>query len=65
MKVLFFVLFFISCQKCKINYAKIVSVGGCDRYGDCGVMLDNGISTKEHYPVIGERIKYCKLVEIK
>ena len=35
----------------------IKQVGGCSRYGMCGVLLDNGDTGKEYYPVIGQRVQ--------
>jgi len=33
-----------------------VSVGGCDRGGFCGVLLDNGNKSKAYMPVVGELV---------
>lgn len=35
--------------------ATIIEVGGCDRYGDCGVRLSDGRSATSRYPVVGGR----------
>lgn len=32
---------------------RIIDVGGCDRYGICGVILENGTKTTSSYPVVG------------
>lgn len=34
--------------------AKVVSVGGCDRNGFCGVLMDDGRKGTMTYPVIGQ-----------
>jgi hypothetical protein len=35
----------------------VASVGGCDRNGDCGVILDNGHKMILSRPVVGERCR--------
>ena len=32
----------------------VASIGGCDRYGRCGVLLDNGHKCTLHHPVVGQ-----------
>lgn len=41
-----------SCSDVKTS--KIVSVGGCDWFGTCGVLLENGSKRVIKYPVLGE-----------
>jgi hypothetical protein len=45
----------IGCSPCSDRYhSKIKSVGGCDRDGDCGVMLEDGTVLRNvHQPVVG------------
>lgn len=38
---------------------RIVSVGGCNRDGWCGVMLDDNTKDSAHLPVVGETHKQC------
>lgn len=42
-------------EKCRVT-DKIVSVGGCNKYGNCGAMTEHGYKTIEHMPVVGEEI---------
>ena len=34
----------------------VVSVGGCDKYGECGVMFANGAKGVIYYPVVGQKL---------
>ena len=47
-------------KNCANKTSKIVSVGGCDKYGDCGVLLENGRKSRIGYPVVGEEVTYRK-----
>ena len=40
-------------KNCKYKGQKVVSVGGCDEYGRCGVELDSGVFTRAKHPVVG------------
>lgn len=42
-------------QYCIVS-SEIFAVGGCDRSGYCGVRLENGISSRERYPVVGDAV---------
>lgn len=33
----------------------VASIGGCDRYGRCGALLESGESCVISYPVVGQR----------
>lgn len=46
-------------EKC----SKVKTVGGCDRLGQCGVILENGREQISYYPVVGKTICYHKEVE--
>lgn len=61
MKYLFLIIL-VSCKNyCPLPASKIVSVGGCDRYGSCGVMLENGNVAEVNKPVVGAKfVKYIK-----
>jgi hypothetical protein len=57
----FLVLFIVPClfivESVQIApCSQIVNVGGCDRVGDCAVMLENGQRHVVSHPVAGERI---------
>lgn len=39
-----------------IEKSKVASVGGCDKYGDCGVALENGSGTTHYFPYVGKEI---------
>lgn len=39
-----------------VEYHKIVEIGGCERYGLCGVKLDDGSKAYENLPIIGQEI---------
>ncbi len=40
-----------------MEYAKVLNVGGCDKRGDCGVMLDNGkFKQNVRQPVVGQTV---------
>lgn len=34
----------------------ITSVGGCDKYGECGVSCTQGGFPRAHFPVVGQTI---------
>ena len=36
----------------------VVSVGGCDKFGGCGVTLNNGAITQADHPSIGQTVCY-------
>jgi hypothetical protein len=38
-------------------YSKVVEIGGCNRYGDCSAMLENGKVVYRNLPVKGESVK--------
>jgi len=40
----------------------VLQVGGCDKLGDCGVMMSDGSVSKASYPVAGQQIQVnvCK-----
>lgn len=41
----------------RINGLKITRIGGCDKYGSCGVMLEDGTFLKNYpMPVIGMKV---------
>jgi len=47
-------LFLMTCLRDKsVDCSKVVSVGGCDRAGGCGVTLENGEIRYMNYPSIG------------
>jgi hypothetical protein len=49
------ILFFAVCSKgVPTNCSRVASVGGCDRFGKCGVTLDNGDVRTEFYPTVGQ-----------
>lgn len=58
------------CTVAAVRYApesvqvcsKIVEVGGCDHYGQCGVVLENGRIGSDYFPVKGKTSCYMKLV---
>lgn len=57
MKYILILFLIASCEdRCAQPISEIVSVGGCDRYGRCGVMLKNGHKTASYYPVIGQEL---------
>jgi hypothetical protein len=35
----------------------IMSVGGCDRSGDCGIMTTQGYKSYKNYPAVGEYVQ--------
>ena len=39
---------------------KIVSVGGCNKSGWCGAMLDTGKKVDHYKPVVGEYYSQCQ-----
>ena len=46
-----------SCENyCPLPVSKVVSIGGCDRDGECGVMLENGYHSQVYKPAIGQQI---------
>lgn len=45
---------------CVTETSKIVKVGGCDKYGECGVLLEDGRKWRRGYPVIGEVVSWKK-----
>lgn len=38
----------------------VLKVGGCDKYGECGVILSNQEKTRVRYPVEGQTFDVCK-----
>jgi hypothetical protein len=44
--------------------SRIKSVGGCDKYGTCGVMLEDGTEYMGSFPVVGGKVYLngCKTV---
>lgn len=54
---LFILRIFTPQEPCTPEVSKVKTVGGCDRYGYCSVMLENGEVKKDlHLPVVGEEI---------
>jgi hypothetical protein len=39
-----------------VTYSKVVTVGGCDRSGLCGVIAESGASAVARYPTIGQNV---------
>lgn len=54
MKLLFILLFLVSCRSECVKTAKIIKVGGCDKNGICGVAYSDGSSGREYFPVEGQ-----------
>ena len=36
-----------------VSRSKVVTVGGCNRDGNCGVKLEDGSFTNAYFPVVG------------
>lgn len=60
--ILFYVVVFVvikclnwECEEV-VTDKTIISVGGCDKHGYCGIKLSDGSFDSERYPVIGRRI---------
>jgi len=47
------------CRR-EIKAPTVVSVGGCNKYGECGVQLSNGTFTTMTMPTVGQPIWRCK-----
>lgn len=57
--VLFFILLLTSCS-CRNHETKLVTlVGGCDKWGECGVMTSDGKTGHADYPVAGALTDVC------
>jgi hypothetical protein len=39
-----------------IVYSKVVTIGGCDKYGECGVTTESGASVVARYPTVGQNV---------
>ena len=39
-----------------IVYSKVVTIGGCDKYGACGVQTESGTFTTTKMPVVGQSV---------
>lgn len=52
------VLLLSSCELGCISTSTVVSIGGCDKSGSCGVVLANGVRTTVQYPTIGATARY-------
>lgn len=66
MKYLYIILI-LSLTSCKIRnckevYTEVLEVGGCDRFGSCGVMTIYG-KANIYNPVKGEIIEFIKCEE--
>lgn len=44
-----------SHKQCDV--AKIVSIGGCNKYANCAIMTDLGIKSWHEGPVLGEKVE--------
>lgn len=43
------------------HHLKVTSVGGCDKYGDCGAVLEGNIAARCEYPAVGATA-YCHVL---
>jgi hypothetical protein len=64
--IIFTLLFLASCNNnenvCDKMSSPVKSIGGCDKYGDCGVLLEDGTALRDvRQPIIGVRPRgsYC------
>jgi hypothetical protein len=50
------------CSPCRYASKKVVKVGGCDRFGECGVRYNDGSSGSCYYPVEGStcEVRICQ-----
>lgn len=58
-KILPLMIFILGCNppnKCT-EKQMIISVGGCDRYGNCGAVTDGGRKVVRSHPVVFEEIE--------
>lgn len=46
----------IFTTKACTNEQKITAIGGCDRYGECGVELANGSYWRATQPIVGQAV---------
>lgn len=53
---LFLLLVLMSCSRVCVESTTVVKVGGCDKWGECGVIYANGTVSTEYYPVEGETV---------
>jgi hypothetical protein len=61
MGMIAFVCSFISgCVEQACITKRVVSVGGCDKSGWCGVNYGEGVFGRELYPSVGQPFKVCK-----
>lgn len=61
MKYLILMLLLIGCSKKCDVITKVIDIGGCDRDGLCGVVLENGKRGRLSYPTIGQIVETeCK-----
>lgn len=69
--IIFTLLFLVSCDRyenpCSKMTSRVKTIGGCDKYGDCGVMLEDGTVLKDvRQPVVGARPRgnYCSQIPL-
>lgn len=53
------VIYWVNCDSAyeesrPLQCSKVISVGGCEKHGHCGVMLENGNRTQLKLPVPGQ-----------
>lgn len=67
MKYVILALMLTSCCENEVcTKVKIAKIGGCDKSGYCGVILENGFYRRETYhPVEGLEVNYCECKENK
>ncbi len=54
-----FALVFTGCDESPCYLSPVKTIGGCDKYGYCGVTLEDGTYSFAKYPVVGASPKNC------
>lgn len=60
--VLSLIFFTVITKKECYTIANVTSIGGCNKNGECGVVLSNGNIISANLPTIGQSIQRCVLV---